>query len=160
MRVAKHTVVSIDYTLTSDDGEVIDTSDGAEPLAYLHGAGGIIPGLEKELDGKEVGDELKVAVSAEDGYGVRNEALQQEVPREQFAGIDDLELGMQFQVDSESGPMVITVVDIADDSVMVDGNHPLAGVNLNFDVTVKEVREATQEEIDHGHAHGPHGHEH
>ena len=160
MRIAKNTVVAIDYTLTDDDGHVLDSSDGREPLSYLHGTGGIIPGLERELDGKQAGDELKVAVTPEDGYGQRNEALRQEVPRSQFDEVENLDVGMQFRVDSNAGPLVITVVEIVDDVVTVDGNHPLAGVNLNFAVTVREVRAATEEELAHGHAHGPGGHAH
>ena len=160
MQIAKNTVVAIDYTLTDDDGRVLDSSDGREPLSYLHGAGGIIPGLERELDGKSQGDQLEVSVTPDDGYGQRNEALRQDVPREQFAQIDDLSLGMQFRVDSDGGPMIVTVVEIAEDVVTVDGNHPLAGVNLNFAVTVRDVRDATAEELEHGHAHGPGGHSH
>jgi len=160
MRIDKNTVVAIDYVLKDDSGQVLDSSDGREPLAYLHGADAIIPGLERALDGKDVGDQLDVAVAAKDGYGERNDALQQNVPREQFDGVDDLELGMQFRVDSNAGPMVVTVIDIADDMITIDGNHPLAGVNLNFSVTVREVRAATDEEVQHGHAHGDGGHSH
>ena len=160
MRIAKDTVVAIDYTLTDDEGQVLDSSEGQEPLSYLHGASGIIPGLERELDGKQVGDQLQVAVAPEDGYGERNEELRQDVARDQFDEIEDLALGMQFQVDSDAGPMVITIVDIAEDVVAVDGNHPLAGVNLNFAVTVREVRDATEAELAHGHVHGPGGHSH
>ncbi len=160
MQIAKDTVVSIDYTLTDDEGQVLDSSEGQTPLSYLHGSGEIIPGLERELDGKRVGDQLQIVVAPEDGYGERNDDLQQEVPREQFDEIEDLDLGMQFQVESSDGPLVITIVAIADDIVTVDGNHPLAGVNLNFDITVREVREATPEELAHGHVHGPDGHAH
>lgn len=160
MQIANDMVVAIDYKLSDDDGQVLDSSEGREPLSYLHGAGGIIPGLERELEGKAVGDELKVSVSPQDAYGERNDALQQDVPREQFDEIEDLELGMQFRVNSNAGPQVITIVKIADDVVTVDGNHPLAGVNLNFEVTVRDIREATAEEIEHGHAHGPGGHSH
>jgi FKBP-type peptidyl-prolyl cis-trans isomerase SlyD len=157
MQIAKNSVVTIDYTLTDDSGTVLDSSEGREPLSYLHGSGGIIPGLECELDGKQIGEQLKVAVSPEDGYGIRNDALCQEVPRSHFDGIEGLEVGMRFRVDSDAGPMVITVMEIGDDSVSVDGNHPLAGVNLNFAVTVREVREATEEELAHGHVHGTDG---
>ncbi|MBP85613.1 MAG: peptidylprolyl isomerase [Planctomycetaceae bacterium] len=156
MQVATNTVVAIDYTLTDDDGEVLDTSEGREPLSYLHGGGGIIPGLERELEGKTTGDEMKVSVSAADAYGERNEVLRQEVPRDQLAEIDDLEVGMQFRVDTNDGPMMITIVGLADDIVTIDGNHPLAGMALHFDVAVREVRDATEEEI----AHGLGGHEH
>ena len=160
MQIADKTVVAIDYVLKNDEGEIIDSSEGKQPLSYLHGAGGIIPGLERELTGKQVGDELQVAVSPADGYGVRNDSLKQEVPREQFQGIDDLSVGMQFQADSSAGPVVVTVVEISDSTITVDGNHPLAGVNLNFSVTVRDIREATEEELQHGHAHGPGGHSH
>lgn len=153
MRIAENTVVAIDYTLSDDDGKVLDSSDGREPLSYLHGAGAIIPGLERELDGKAVGDELQVAIAPEDGYGQRNDALRQQVAREQFVGVDNLAVGMQFQVQTNNGPTVITVVEIGDEIVTVDANHPLAGVTLNFAVTVREVREATAEEIEHGHVH-------
>ena len=160
MRIEKNTVVAFDYTLTDDTGQVLDTSEGREPLSYLHGTSGIIPGLERELDVKQAGDQFQVAIAPEDGYGHRNESLRQEVPRDRFDGVEDLQLGMQFQVESNAGPMMITVVNIAEDVVTVDGNHPLAGVNLNFKVEVQEVREATEEEIEHGHAHGPGGHSH
>jgi FKBP-type peptidyl-prolyl cis-trans isomerase SlyD len=160
MQIAKNTIVAIDYTLTDDDGQVLDSSESREPLTYLHGASGIIPGLEQELDGKQAGDELQVSVAPENAYGQRNDALCQQVPREEFAQVDNLSVGMQFRVDSNAGPMMITVVDVADDEVTVDGNHPLAGVNLNFAVTVRDVRDATDEELEHGHAHGPGGHAH
>lgn len=160
MRIEKDTIVAIDYTLTDDDGQVIDSSDGSEPLSYLHGADGIIPGLERELDGKQVGDQVQVAVEAKDGYGERNASLEQEVPREQFEGVEDLDVGMQFRVDSNAGPMVVTVTNVGEEVVTIDGNHPLAGLNLNFDVTIREIRQATQEELEHGHAHGPGGHSH
>ena len=160
MQITKHKVVKIHYTLTDDDGEVIDSSEGGEPLEYLHGVGGIVPGLESVLEGKSVGDQIKVSVQPEDAYGEHNDDLLHEVERSHFEGIDDLELGMQFQVDTEGGPMVVTVVEITDENVTVDGNHELAGVPLNFDVTVREIRDAPPEEIDHGHAHGEGCHEH
>lgn len=160
MQITKHKVVSIDYTLTDDEGEVIDSSSGQEPLSYLHGEGTIIPGLETALEGRAAGDALKVSIPPEDGYGERNEQLQAEVARSHFDEFDDLELGMQFRVPTDAGNgqqeeyHVVTVVAIGDDTVTVDGNHALAGVTLNFDVTVRDVRDATAEEIDHGHAHG------
>ena len=154
MQIAKNTIVAIDYTLADDDGQVLDSSEGRGSLLYLHGTGKIIPGLERELYGKQVGDRLQIPVAAEDGYGERDEALRQEVPRSQFEGIEDLAPGMQFRVESNSGPLVITVIEILEEVVTVDGNHPLAGVNLNFTVTVRDVREATEEELAHGHPHG------
>ncbi len=160
MQIAKNKVVKIDYTLTDDDGEIIDTSEGHDPLEYLHGVGGIIPGLELALEGKAVGDAFKISVQPDDAYGEHDAGLMHEVDRSQFDGIDDLELGMQFQVDTDDGPMVVTVVDITDDKVTIDGNHELAGVPLNFDIAVRDIRDATQEEIDHGHAHGEGCHEH
>ncbi len=153
MRIAKNTVVAIDYTLTDDEGRTVDSSEGREPLSYLHGSGGIIPGLERELEGKAVGDQLQVTVAPADAYGERNESLRQQLPRDQFGGIAELSVGMQFRVDSDNGPMVITIVEVAEEVVTIDANHPLAGVNLNFDVTVREIRDATADEIEHGHIH-------
>ena len=160
MRITKDQVVAIDYTLTDDQGQVLDTSEGSEPLWYLHGAKGIIPGLERELDGKQTGDHLEVAITPKDGYGERNDSLRQSVSRDQFDDNQELELGMQFRVDSGNEPLIVTIVEITDDTVTVDGNHPLAGMNLNFDVTVREIRAATPEELEHGHVHGPGGHPH
>ncbi len=160
MQIENNAVVAIDYKLTDDAGELLDTSDGREPLHYLHGSGNIIPGLERELEGKAAGDQLQVSLAPDDAYGERNDSLEQQVPREQFDQVDTIEVGMQFQVDTPQGPMVFTVIKVGDEIVTVDGNHPLAGVPLNFDVTVREVREATADEIAHGHVHGPGGHHH
>jgi FKBP-type peptidyl-prolyl cis-trans isomerase SlyD len=160
MQISKNKVVAIDYTLKSDDGELLDTSAGEEPLAYLHGVGGIIPGLERELEGKQVGDELHIKVAPADAYGERDDALEQEVALDQFEDAENLALGMQFQVESDQGPVVVTVVEIDDDVVTIDANHPMAGVNLNFDVTVREVREASTDELSHGHVHGAGGCDH
>ena len=160
MQVAKHKVVSIDYTLTGDDKQVIDSTDGEQPLAYLHGVGMLVPGMENALEGKAVGDQFQVTIDPADGYGERNDELRQEVSRDQFEGIDNLELGMQFRVETDSEPIVVTIVEIADETVTIDGNHQLAGATLHFDVTVRDVRDATDEEVAHGHAHGPGGHEH
>ena len=160
MQVAKHKVVAIDYTLTDDAKQVIDSTDGEQPLHYLHGSGTIIPGLENELDGKSAGDHFNITIEPANGYGERNEELKQEVSRDQFEGVEDLAVGMQFRVDTPDEPLVVTVIDISDDIVTVDGNHQLAGTRLHFDVTVREVRDATDEEIDHGHVHGPGGHHH
>lgn len=160
MQIDSKSAVAIDYTLTDDQGTVIDSSQGGDPLWYLHGFGNIIPGLERELSGKSVGDRLQVKVAPEDGYGERNEGLQQDVSREQFGEIDDLQEGMQFQAQTDAGPMVFTIVNVSEEVVTVDGNHPLAGMALNFDVTVRDIREATDDEISHGHIHGPGGHHH
>jgi len=160
MQISKNKVVSIDYTLTGDDGNVIDTSEGREPLAYIQGVGNIIPGLENALEGKTTGDRLTVKVTPEEGYGARDEGLQQIVNRDQFQGVEDLEVGMQFHAQTNQGVGVVTITAIEGEDVTVDGNHPLAGQNLNFDVAIVEVRDATSEELEHGHVHGPGGHEH
>jgi FKBP-type peptidyl-prolyl cis-trans isomerase SlyD len=160
MQISANMVVSIDYTLTDDQGSVIDSSEGRGPLAYIQGIGNIIPGLERALEGKAQGDSLKVSIAPEDGYGERRDDLSQAVPKQMFEGNDEIQVGMQFQTMTESGPQVVTVVEIDDENVTVDGNHPLAGENLNFDVTVVEIREASAEELEHGHVHGPEGHDH
>ena len=160
MLIGKHRVVAIDYTLKGGTGQVIDSSEGREPLTYLHGVGSIVPGLENALEGKSTGDQIDVSLSPEEGYGERNEGLCQQVPRSEFADVDDLSVGMQFRVKTDDGPMVIAVVELTEETVTVDGNHPLAGATLNFAVTVREVRDATEEEIAHGHAHGEGGHSH
>lgn len=160
MNIEKNKVVAIDYTLTDNDGVVIDTSEGRAPLKYLHGTGALIPGLEKELEGKVIGDKLSVAIPPEEGYGVRNEQLLQSVPKEHFGNTPNIQAGMQFQANSPQGPILVTVVEVTDDKVLVDGNHPLAGVVLNFKVEIKEVREASAEELEHGHVHGEGGHAH
>jgi FKBP-type peptidyl-prolyl cis-trans isomerase SlyD len=160
MQISANMVVSIDYTLTDDQGAVIDSSEGREPLAYIQGIGNIIPGLENALEGKAQGDSLKVSIAPEDGYGERSDELTQAVPKQMFEGNDEIQVGMQFQTMTDNGPQVVTVVDIDDENVTVDGNHPLAGENLNFDVTIVDIREATAEELEHGHVHGPEGHDH
>ncbi|HEX8523653.1 MAG TPA: peptidylprolyl isomerase [Tepidisphaeraceae bacterium] len=160
MNVAKDKIVSIDYTLTGDGGQVLDSSSGRAPLAYLHGAGNIIPGLEQALEGKNSGDQLNVSIPPEQGYGTRDENLVQAVPRTAFQGAPELKAGMQFQANTNMGPRLLTIVDVRPDQVMVDANHPLAGQTLNFDVKVVEVRDATAEELSHGHPHGPGGHQH
>ena len=160
MQINNNTVASIDYELTDDSGEVIDTSKGQAPLAYLHGAGNLIPGLEAELAGKSSGDAFKVRIDPKDAYGERDEEMVQDVPRSQFPAEVKIEPGMQFQSQSPQGAQVVTVVAVAEDAVKLDGNHPLAGLHLNFDVRVVEVRAATAEEIQHGHVHGAGGHHH
>ncbi|MGM0671399.1 peptidylprolyl isomerase [Thioalkalivibrio sp.] len=160
MKVAQNAVVAIHYTLTNDAGEKIDSSEGREPLAYLHGQGQIVPGLEKELEGKAAGDKVQAKVSPEEGYGEKIDAMVQEIPMEAFQGVDSVEPGMQFQAQTENGPLTVTVTKVEGDTATVDGNHPLAGETLNFDVEIVEVREASAEELEHGHAHGEGGHQH
>lgn len=157
MQIANHTVVTLDYTLTDDEGNVIDRSEDGT-FAYLHGASNIIPGLEQALDGKAPGDALKVSIAAEDGYGHHDESKTVAVPMSMFPEDSQVEVGMQFQAQGPEGEtLMVTVTQVEGDSVTVDGNHPLAGVQLNFDVSVVSVREATEEEIAHGHVHGPGG---
>lgn len=160
MDISANKVVSFDYTLRNDEGEIIDTSDGAEPLLYLHGHGNIVPGLEKGMIGKQVGDHFSVAVPAAEGYGEYKPELKQIVSRAAFEGVDKIEPGMQFNAQSDIGPMTVFVTDVTEDKVTVDGNHPLAGKNLNFVIEITDIREATNEEIEHGHVHGPGGHHH
>ncbi len=150
MEIKENTVVSIEYTLTGDDGQIIDTSEGREPLVYLHGHGNIIPGLEQAMEGKTVGDELAVSVQPEDAYGPYREELIQDVPRSAFDGVDKVEPGMSFRAESSAGPMTVTVREVGDETVKVDGNHMLAGQNLNFKVEIKDVREATEAEQSEG----------
>jgi len=154
MQVAKDKVVYFHYKLTSDAGEVLDSSEGAEPLGYLHGAANIIPGLEQALEGKVAGDSLQVTVEACDGYGEVDEDLRQVVPSSLFQGVDTLEAGMQFQAETDEGVQVVTIAEVNGDEVTIDGNHPLAGQRLHFDVQIDSVREATAEELEHGHVHG------
>lgn len=160
MQISQNAVVSIHYTLTDDDGKTIDSSDGGEPLAYLHGNGQLIPGLERELEGKSAGDKLSVKIAPADGYGEYEKDMVQQVPRRALKGVGDLRVGLQLQAQSEHGTTVVRVTNIVGDMVTLDGNHPLAGQNLNFEVEIAEVREATEEELDHGHVHGPDGHHH
>jgi FKBP-type peptidyl-prolyl cis-trans isomerase SlyD len=154
MQVADNMAVSIHYTLTNDDGEVLDSSIGDEALVYLHGKGNIISGLEKALHGKVVGDKFNVRIAPEDAYGELMEEMIQVISRDMFEGIDNIEVGMQFHADVSSGSGVVTVVNIEDDDITIDGNHPLAGHALTFDVEVIDVRAATEEEAAHGHIHG------
>ncbi|MGH8371593.1 MAG: peptidylprolyl isomerase [Gammaproteobacteria bacterium] len=160
MQIAKNTVVSIDYTLTDEAGTVLDSSKGQAPLAYLHGGGNIIPGLEEALEGKQAGEQVKVAVPPEKGYGPRNDSMTQKVPRNMFDTKQDIQPGMRFHAEGEHGTHTVTVTAVDDEHVTVDGNHPLAGKVLNFDVNVVEVRAATEEELSHGHVHGAGGHQH
>ena len=153
MQVQDNAVVGIHYTLKNDDGDTLDSTAGGEPLEYIHGSGGIIRGLERALAGKEVGETMDVVLEPEDGYGLHRAELVQDVPRSAFARVGDLEVGMMFQAQTDSGPVPIRIAAVNDDTVTVDGNHALAGERLHFNVTVDHVREATQEEIDHGHVH-------
>lgn len=161
MQIAANKAVSIDYTLTNDAGEVIDSSAGGAPLVYLHGAGNIIVGLEKALVGKQAGDEVKVSVEPEEAYGEYSAELVATLNRSMFEGVDELEVGMQFHASGPDGGMqIVTIRELEGDDVIVDGNHPLAGQRLHFAVKVVNVRDASQEEVAHGHIHGEGGHQH
>jgi FKBP-type peptidyl-prolyl cis-trans isomerase SlyD len=157
--IQKDQVVSFHYTLTDEQGNVIDKSEGT-PLVYLHGHHNIIPGLENALVGKTVGEKLTVNVAPADGYGEYQPELVQEVPRQMFQGVDNIEAGMQFQAQTDDGIQVVIVKDVTADAVIVDANHPLAGQALTFDVEIVEIRAASSEELAHGHAHGVGGHHH
>jgi FKBP-type peptidyl-prolyl cis-trans isomerase SlyD len=160
MKVNSNHVVTINYTLKDNDDNIIDKSDDGS-FSYLHGASNIIPGLENALQGKSSGDEISVSIAPEEGYGTRDEAKIQAVPRAAFPADQKVEPGMQFHAEGPEGQsVVVTIASVADDNVTVDANHPLAGVTLNFDVTVADIREASAEELEHGHVHGPQGHHH
>lgn len=160
MHIAAHRVVHIHYTLTDDGGMVLDSSAGGDPLVYLHGVGNLVPGLEKALEGKQRGDKVSVTVPPEEGYGPRDESLVQQVPRRAFKGLRELKPGMRLHAESAHGPGLVSVVAVTGDLVTVDGNHALAGQRLNFQVEIAQVREATAEEVLHGHVHGAGGHSH
>jgi FKBP-type peptidyl-prolyl cis-trans isomerase SlyD len=157
MEIKNDLVVSMHYTLTSPDGEVLDSSDGKAPLDYLHGHGNIIPGLEKQLEGKAVGDKLIAEVPAAEAYGDRNPDLMVKAQRSQFPEGVDLQPGMQFQAQTPQGPRVAKIAEVIGDEITVDTNHPLAGVDLKFDVEIMNIREAKSEEITHGHVHAEGG---
>ncbi|MEW6766338.1 MAG: peptidylprolyl isomerase [Pseudomonadota bacterium] len=160
MQISQDSVVTLDYRLTNDAGEVIDSSEGHGPLAYLHGHGNIIPGLEQALEGRATGDSFQVSIEPAMAYGEKNPALTQTLPSSMFGGVEQIAVGMQFHAQTDHGIEVVTVTAVEGDQVTIDGNHPLAGQTLHFDVTVREVREAQAEEIEHGHVHGEHGHHH
>ncbi len=153
MKISKHTVAAIHYTLKDNTGKVLDSSEGRDPLYYLHGEGNLIPGMEEGLEGKEKGNKMNLKISPEKGYGVRDEKLIQKVPRSAF-GDQTVAQGMQFHTGQGH---VVTVTHVGLEEVTVDANHALAGVELNFAVEVVDVRKATTDEIAHGHVHGPGG---
>jgi len=160
MQITPDSVVLIDYTLKGDDGKIFDSTEGREPLGYLHGHGNLLAGVEAALLGKGTGDSVAVTLAAADGYGVREEGLVARVPRDEFPS-EDVELGMQFRVGpSAEQSRIVTVTDFDEELVTLDANHPLAGETLHFAINVVEVRPATREELAHGHVHGPGGHHH
>ena len=156
MTIADKKVVTIEFTVkNADTNEVIESSVGSEPLIYLHGFNNLVPGLEKALTGKSVGDKYEVNVTPEEGYGARDEALVQEVPKAAFEGIDKVDVGMEFTADGPNGPVVVEVVKVEGDMVTIDSNHPLAGIPLAFSGEIQEIRDAKEDELEHGHIHGP-----
>jgi FKBP-type peptidyl-prolyl cis-trans isomerase SlyD len=159
VQIASQKVVSIEYTLRDDSGKVLDSSEGREPLAYLHGAGNIVPGLEKALDGKAPGDDIEVSLTPEEGYGHYDAGLVQNVAVRKLPNRKAAP-GMRFRLETSDGPRAFTVQSVRGDYAKLDGNHPLAGQTLHFKVKVVDVREPSAEETEHGHVHGPGGHDH
>ncbi|HIF47916.1 peptidylprolyl isomerase [Candidatus Thioglobus sp.] len=154
MTVKKDAVVEMHYTLKNDAGEVVDSSKGQDPMPFIQGRGNIIPGLEKELEGMKAGDTCDVSVKPEDGYGVHHAEGIQEIPKEALQGIENIEIGMELQSQDEQGnPFIVRVEEIKDDVVIINANHPLAGQTLHFNVSIESVREATADELEHGHVH-------
>jgi FKBP-type peptidyl-prolyl cis-trans isomerase SlyD len=160
MKIANGHVVGIDYSLHLGDGQVVDASAPGDPLTYLHGEGQIVPGLETALEGLDVGERKQVVVAPGDAYGEHDPRGVQEVPRSAFPPGFEPKVGMELTAEGPNGdPVPFAIREVRLESVLIDLNHPLAGRTLHFDVTVREVREATDEERAHGHAHGPHGHD-
>jgi FKBP-type peptidyl-prolyl cis-trans isomerase SlyD len=157
MQIDAKRAVTFHYSLRDDEGTVLDSSEGSEPLTYLHGEGNIVPGLEKALLGKQAGDEVKAIVTPEEGYGLRDDGNIRNIPRRRLPE-GKIEPGMRLRLNTEDGPISALVTAVRGDYVTIDGNHPLAGMTLHFDVKVVEVREATAEELEHGHVHGAGGH--
>jgi len=161
MKVGKDKVVLIHYTLKNDAGDVIDSSDGADPLPFLQGHGNIISGLESALEGFKVGDKLDVSIEPEEGYGLRMKDAIQEIPSSALQGVDEVKVGMQLQSqDKDGNAFLVTVTKIEDDKITVDGNHPLAGQTLHFSVSIESIRKAEAEELSHGHVHADGQHNH
>lgn len=161
MKIVKGSVVHLDYSLHLGDGKVVDCSEPGEPLTYLHGEGEIVPGLEDALEGMSAGDQKRVVIEPDEGYGEHDPRGLQQVPRDAFPEGFEPAVGMEFTAQGSDGDAVpFSIVKVTPDSVLIDMNHPLAGKRLHFDVTVRDVRPATPEELEHGHAHGPgvHGH--
>ncbi|HEY9017829.1 peptidylprolyl isomerase [Thiomicrospira sp.] len=159
MKIEQDKVAQIEYTLTNSAGEVLDKSNG-QPLAYLHGHHNLIPGLEAELLGKAVGDKFTATIAAADAYGEKHEGMIQQVPSNLFQGVENIEVGMRFEAQSDQGVQSVEIVAIDGDMVTVDANHPLAGQDLTFEVEIMGIRDASAEELEHGHAHGAGGHQH
>jgi FKBP-type peptidyl-prolyl cis-trans isomerase SlyD len=160
MKVSKDKVVLMHYTLKNDKGEVIDSSEGAEPLAFLQGYGNIIPGLENALESCKLGDKKEVSIEPEEGYGLRMQDAIQEIPSSELQGVNEVKVGMQLQSQDQDGnAFLVTVTKVEDDKITVDANHPLAGETLHFSVNIESIRKAEAEELSHGHVHVD-GHHH
>lgn len=162
MIIEKNSIATLHYTLKDDAGEILDVADENNPFLYMHGVGGMIPGLEQALEAGKAGDNIVVSIEPAAAYGERNPSLTQDVPRDMFGNIpdEDMVVGAQFQAQTDQGVEIITVAAIEGDTIKIDGNHPMAGETLHFNVDIIDVREATEEEISHGHPHGPGGHQH
>lgn len=154
MKITNNSVVVMHYAVSDSEGELIDSSYDHKPMTIIQGTGYLIPGLEDELIGHQKGDQFEVAVSAEQAYGVRDDDYVQTVPKELLQGVEELTVGTQLRATTDDGEQTVIVIDVTDDEVTVDGNHPLAGLDLRFDVEILDVREATAEELAHGHIHG------
>lgn len=160
MRIEENRVATLNYTLKDDQGKVLDSAEDGG-FAYLHGAANIVPGLEQALQGKSTGDEFSIRIEPAQGYGERDESMTQVVSRDMFDSDEKIKVGMQFHAESPDGQaLAVTVIKISDNEIIVDGNHPLAGVQLNFEIKVLEIREASKVELEHGHVHAPGGHAH
>jgi FKBP-type peptidyl-prolyl cis-trans isomerase SlyD len=160
MKIENQKVVSFHYTLTSHEGETLESSREGEPLAYLHGAHNIIPGLEKAMEGRAAGDCFEVTVEPTEAYGERDEGKIHRIPAKHFGNTARLKPGQAVVLQTQQGPLQVTVVKVGRFNIDVDANHPLAGQTLTFDVEVTDVRDATEGEASHGHVHGPGGVEH
>ena len=160
MNVQEKAIVGIHYTLKNADGEQMETSRDKQPMSYLHGANNIISGLEKAMEGHAVNDEFSVTVEPEEAYGVRNENNVQRIPMKRLKGIGKISVGQVLNLQTNNGQVQVTVLKVGRFNVDVDGNHPLAGKALTFDVEITDIRDASEEELDHRHVHGPGGHHH
>jgi len=160
MIAEKDKVVAFHYTLKNAEGEQMETSRDKVPMTYLHGANNIIPGLEKAMEGHAVNDEFSVTVEPEEAYGVRNENNVQRLPLKRLKGIGKVSVGQVLNLQTDKGQVQVTVLKVGRFNIDVDGNHPLAGEQLTFDVEITEIREASEEELEHRHVHGPGGHQH
>jgi len=162
MKISENKVVVLHYAVSDSDDTLIDSSYDHSPLSIIHGTGYLIPGLEDALTDHVTGDKFEVAVTAENAYGDRHDEFVQTVPKSMFESVEDLEVGSQLRATTDDGEQTVIVIDVTDEEITVDGNHPLAGIDLKFDVEILEVRDATEDELQHGHVHGEGGcgHEH